>query len=528
MSVIATVGLSVCLIATALGVVPGCLDDTSQTSATGETSQEQGIKPDNAFSIASEAADISENIGERPAVEMHVDQKNIESHEVSLSGLLRLGRLLFEARFNALDGQGRPASTGSGVPRPPSQPAFIRTSGPDSNSCAGCHAQPRMGGSGEFTTNVFVLAQERDPVVRSVDAKDSNERGTTALMGAGAIEMLAREMSADLIAIREQAREQARASGVPATRILRSKGVSFGSITVLPDGRIDPRAVEGVDWDLIVKPFHQKGAVASLREFTNTALNHHFGIQSVERFGQAVDADEDGKVDELSVGDVTALTIFQAALDIPGRVVPRDRKRQMAAERGEVLFESIDCTNCHSPNMILNKPAFVEPGPYNPPGNLHPEDVSHPFAFDLTKEGIGPRLERLSDGRGVVHLFSDLKRHDLNDDEYHHFANERVPQGALTGNTPGALYTEPPKPRPTAQFLTKPLWVVGNTDPYGHRGDLTTMTEAIFFHGGEARSSRDAFFELVPADRASVIEFLKTLQILPAGATTLSVQQESE
>ena len=45
-------------------------------------------------------------------------------------------------------------------------------------------------------------------------------------------------------------------------------------------------AVAGVNADLVVRPFHQKGVVVSLREFTNNAYNHHHGIQSVERFGR--------------------------------------------------------------------------------------------------------------------------------------------------------------------------------------------------------------------------------------------------
>jgi cytochrome c peroxidase len=477
------------------------------------------------FSIASAARDDS-NIGERPAIEKHLDQKKIESGEIGLTDLLREGRRLFEARFNALDGQGRPASTGSGVPRPTTQPSFIRTSGPDSNSCAGCHSQPRSGGAGEFTTNVFVLAQERDPVVNTVLSKDSDERGTTALMGSGAIEMLAREMSTELIAVRTGALKEALSSGSAVSRSLTSKGVSFGSITALPDGRIDPRGIQGIDWDLILKPFHQKGAVASLREFTNTALNHHFGIQSVERFGEAIDIDQDGKADELTIGDVTALTVFQAALDTPGRIIPADTKRRLAAERGEVLFETIKCTNCHVPALTLDHPAFVEPGPFNPQGNLHPGEVDRSISFDLTQEGIGPRIERLANGEAVVRLFSDLKRHDLNDKQYHHFANEMVPQGTLSGSMAGLQYTEAPKPRPTSQFLTRPLWGVGNTDPYGHRGDLTTLTEAIFYHGGEARSSRDAFFDLPISDRAAVVEFLKSLQILPPGAPSLVIKEQ--
>ncbi len=54
--------------------------------------------------------------------------------------------------------------------------------------------------------------------------------------------------------------------------------------------------------------------------------------------------------------------------------------------------------------------------------------------------------------------------------------------------------------------------------PYGHRGDLTTVTEAIYFHGGAARASRDAFFAASQDDQDAVVEFLKSLQVLPNGA----------
>jgi hypothetical protein len=52
----------------------------------------------------------------------------------------------------------------------------------------------------------------------------------------------------------------------------------------------------------------------------------------------------------------------------------------------------------------------------------------------------------------------------------------------------------------TKFFLTRKLWDVGNTDPYGHRGDLTTTTEAILYQGGEARASPDAFAAADVAD----------------------------
>ena len=65
--------------------------------------------------------------------------------------------------------------------------------------------------------NVFVLAQAADPVVESVSTDFSNDRNTLGMFGAGPIEMLGREMSEDLIAIREQTAIAALSSGNPET-----------------------------------------------------------------------------------------------------------------------------------------------------------------------------------------------------------------------------------------------------------------------------------------------------------------------
>jgi cytochrome c peroxidase len=452
-------------------------------------------------------------IGERPAIGHHYDQHSIEDGHYGLAELMAAGQLLFDARFNLLDGQGRPETTGGGVPRAPGQPAFIRTSAPDANSCAGCHAQPRSGGAGDFVANVFVLAQTLDPVTDSVDGAFSNERNTLGMFGAGAIEMLAREMSTDLIAIRETARSAAEEEGQPVTLPLETKGISFGAVTVLPDGRVDPTAIEGVDWDLIVKPFHQKGAVVSLREFSNNAMNHHHGLQSVERFGAGTDPDNDGVLNELTAGDITAVTLFQAALPAPRPATPRGGVVARAVRDGETTFVQLGCAHCHHPELVLESRFFTEPNPYNPPGNLRPEDTTAEFDFDLVQAAQSPFVRSIGHGRVAVRAFTDLKRHDLNDTDLNHFANEQVPQGRLNGFADPAEFTLPPPPRPTGAFLSRKLWDVGNSDPYGHRGDLTTLTEAIWFHGGEARATRDAFFALPQPRQDEVIEFLKSMVV---------------
>ena len=468
------------------------------------------------FSNAESSGDTyrSHTIGERAAVEYHMDQSDIERKKISLKKIIEHGKTVFDARFNALDGRGRPASTGGGQPRDAhDQPAFLRTSGPDANSCAGCHNQPSSGGAGDFVANVFVLAQNLDPVTYSLSPNFSNERNTLGMFGSGAIEMLAREMSARLISIRKKAHKRAVRENRAITKALVSKGVSFGKIVVHPDGMIDPSQIEGVDWDLIIKPFHQKGAVVSLREFSNNAANHHHGIQAVERFGENTDPDQDGVMNELSVGDLTALTVYQATLAVPKQKYSSNYKRRKAARLGKKVFNKVGCNSCHIPTMTLKSRYFSEPNPYNPAGNLQLADVMAPLVWDMTKAmPKGSLLKRYKDG-AIINAFTDLKRHNLCDEDFTHFCNEIIPQGSLVGFADAADFTIAAQERPTEQFLTRKLWDVANSSPYGHRGDLTTVTEAVYQHGGEARKVRDAYMELETRQQDQVVEFLKTLGV---------------
>lgn len=461
-----------------------------------------------------------EGYPESPAFTQHVEQTDLVRGVIPFTKTLEIGELLFVTDFNACDGQGRPATTGGGNKRDPvNQPAFIRTSAPDAHSCSGCHNEPRIGGGGDFVANVFVLAQTLDPVTESVNGEFSNERNTVGMFGAGPVEMLAREMTADLYAIRDTALTKAELTQDAVTMSLDTKGVHFGTITALADGTIDSSGVRGVDPDLIVRPFHQAGKVVSLREFTNNAMNHHHGMQAEERFDlnpqKGEDFDEDGIARELTVGDVTAVTLWQAALATPGQLLPETIAERDQVNLGETLFASVGCTNCHIPELILNDRHFVEPNPYNPDDNLHDERQS--VQFDMTVEGLDQRLERHGDG-AIVRLYSDLKRHNLCDpidhpDPIRFLCNEQLAQNRPDEDgRPGSEF-----------FLTRKLWDVGNSGPYGHRGDLTTLTQAILVHGGEARSSRDAFVELPTEDKAAIVTFLKTLQVLPPGTENIMV-----
>lgn len=488
-------------------------------------------------------ADPDPEIGRESAVTRHLEDG--EEFALSAAELVAHGQMLFTAKWTPEDGVGRPLSKGTGaVLSDPSRPLvfprnFNRLSGPDANSCFGCHNQPHgiPGGSGEFTANVFVLAQRFDsldfdpaaeqPTVKSRDeagrqttlGEAANGRVTVGLFGSGYIELLAREMTADLRAIRD-------ATLPGESRALVTKGISFGTIRRIEDGRWDVSRVEGLpessltNWgsddspDLTIRPFHQAGAAISLREFTNTALNHHHGIQSPERFGYDRDRDGDGVVNELTRADVTALTIFQATMPVPGRVIPRERAIEEAVLAGERIFGELGCSGCHVPALPLDSPLFEEPGPYNPARNLQQGHVPV-LTVDLNDPDLPPpRLAGTS--QTWVPAFTDLKLHDITagpDDPNREPLDMHVPPG-LDGFFGG-----------NGSFITRRLWGVGNQSPYFHHGKFTTLREAILAHAGEAEESARAFRGATARSQAEVIEFLKSLQALPPGTPSRFVDE---
>src|SRR5271168_4141033 len=173
----------------------------------------------------------------------HVDFDEVaNAGPAALPALIERGRRLFKAKFTTEDGAGRPKATQAIVPtrrRSGVNPAFTRTSGPDSNSCAGCHNDPVIGGAGDFVTDVFVSEGFESAQFDSTDPSFSSERHTTALMGDGLIELLSREITADLRDERSAAVARARASGQDIRADLVSKGVRFGAVEAHPDGIVD-------------------------------------------------------------------------------------------------------------------------------------------------------------------------------------------------------------------------------------------------------------------------------------------------
>ncbi len=67
------------------------------------------------------------------------------------------------------------------------------------------------------------------------------------------------------------------------------------------------------------------------------------------------------------------------------------------------------------------------------------------------------------------------------------------------------------------EWRTPPLWGIGLFDVvnrhtnYLHDGRARNLTEAIIWHDGEAKASRDRFLELSEQQRTELVAFLNSL-----------------
>jgi len=175
-------------------------------------------------------------------------------------------------------------------------------------------------------------------------------------------------------------------------------------------------------------------------------------------------------------------------------------------DRGRNVFNRIGCNSCHTPALTINhdrRVADVETV-YDPVNGVFNSLFATATAlFKVTDDGSGyPTLKQpLGNSFLVKDIFTDFKRHDLGAKFY-----ER--------NWDGTMQT---------MFITRALWGVGSTAPYGHDGRSLTLTDAILRHGGEAQAQRDSFSELNSADMNSLLAFLNSLVLFPPDDTASSL-----
>jgi mono/diheme cytochrome c family protein len=411
---------------------------------------------------------------------------------------IRRGRQLFQRKFTKTEGQGPAVGDGTGDIN-----TNLAIGAGLSDSCAGCHGRPR--GSAGVGGDVVTRPDSRD---------------APHLFGLGLKEMLADEITADLRAVQGQAIASAKRKKFPVTLSLFSKGIDYGQITALPDGSLDTSRVRGVDRDLRVRPFFAHGGTISIREFVVGAAQNEMGLQSADpdlaiasaggriitpsgmildgsqdriegppTTDPAADPDHDGVSNELPASLVDYLEYY-----LMNYFKPALYKQTETTREGRRLFTKIGCTGCHMPDLLINhdrRVADVETV-YDPVNgifnNLYATATTLVRAVD---DGSGlpfiiqPKLQPYL----VQNIFTDFKRHDLGPNFY-----ER--------NYDGSMQT---------QFLTRPLWGVGNTAPYGHDGRSLNLAEVILRHGGEARDARNGFIALSDAGRDEIVAFLNSL-----------------
>ncbi len=531
----------------------------------------QSVVALSAFALVTAASGQSPNpqIGREVAIPRHLQDG--EEFNTPLNQLIQYGSQLFTAKFTIQEGAGRPLSKGSGAAlSDPTSPLvfprnFDRVSSPDANACSGCHNVPVAGAGGDRVTEVFVLAQRFDHLtfdhsdtVTTRGAVDesgnlvtmenvTNDRKTIGMNGAGFVEMLARQITADLQAERD-------ATPPGSSTQLTSKGLFFGTLTHNVDRTWNASHVQGlaapslsskgtIPPSLIIRPLHQVGNVVSIRQFSNNAFNHHHGMQAEERFELNADPDGDGVTNELTVADLTAVSLFQATLSVPGRVIPNDPAVEHANLLGEAVFDQIGCASCHAtlPLASNNNPGlpgqpgwiYFEPSPYNPATgpnspNLQLGPANYPLSapaltVDLTSDMLPlPRL-RAHHGLVMVAAYTDLKLHDISatSDPRTDPECEPLDQNQAAGSP--AFFAG------NCKFITRKLWGFYNQGgAFMHHGKFTTAREAVEAHNGEALSQRLAFDALPTHLQNDLIEFLKSLQVLPPDSKSLVVDEHGK
>jgi len=412
---------------------------------------------------------------------------------------VRRGRQLFQRKFTTLQGRGSGPDDGTGdINGNNAIGAGV------ADSCSSCHGRPR--GSAGVGGDVATRPDSRD---------------APHLFGIGLKEMLADEITFDLRSIRDATVAKAIAKRRSFTATLISKGIHYGTITANSAGAVDLSQIQGVDADLRVKPFFAEGSMISLREFISTALHNELGLNAtdpdliaashgariVTPAGMVLDGTTDkiqpaptpnqGTGNEVDTALVDHLEFYLLNYFKPGH-----DKETATTQRGRVVFDRIGCSSCHVDNLTINRDRRVADldTVYDPTRGI----------FNSLFATANPLVNVVSDGTPypplvqpaykpfvVKDIYTDFKRHDLGPNFY-----ER--------NYDGTTQTT---------FLTRPLWGVGSTGPYGHDGRSISLDAVILRHGGESQKSRDTYAALTGGKAEALVAFLNSLVLFPPDDT---------
>jgi CxxC motif-containing protein (DUF1111 family) len=160
---------------------------------------------------------------------------------------------------------------------------------------------------------------------------------------------------------------------------------------------------------------------------------------------------------EMSDSFLERLVTYMQTLAVP-RARPKD---DATFQAGLATFTAMGCAGCHMPTLTTDDGAAL------------PELRNQTF-----------------------HPFTDLLLHDMGEGLV-----DNRPDGSATGR----------------EWRTPPLWGIGlietvnGHDRLLHDGRARGFAEAILWHGGEAEAAREAFRTAPAAERAALLEFLRSL-----------------
>lgn len=159
----------------------------------------------------------------------------------------------------------------------------------------------------------------------------------------------------------------------------------------------------------------------------------------------------------VDVQTVANVTLYTQTLGVPAR---RDLNDPITS-RGELMFYVANCDGCHAPTL---------------------------------RTGALPGVPEVSGQR--IHPYTDLLLHDMG--------------AALADGRPDFHASG-------SEWRTPPLWGIGLVQTVNghsrflHDGRAGTLEEAILWHGGEARRSRERFKRMSRDDRLALVAFLGSL-----------------
>lgn len=364
-------------------------------------------------------------------------------------------------------------------------------------SCSGCHIRDGRGvppGSpGDDGTFVYGLARELDETLVP-DPKYGEQLSEDALPGVAPeanvavhwLEQPFRFPDGEIASLRSPAYE---VHGLPLGPLafdthlrprLAPALIGVGLLEAVPDSEIlareDPddtdgdgvsgrarQIPDGPEGEFEVGRFGWKADQATIVDQVARALRLDIGITSdVQPEDDVTPAESlaanrpEGGHPEIDSATFSALVDYCAMLAVPARRNAWDPR----VIHGAAVFAAAGCGSCHGGSYTTEASDFVA----------------------LSQQKIEPG--------------TDLLLHDMGQG-----LAEAVSDPTVTG----------------AEWRTPPLWGLGlHSRVSGHRyllhdGRARTLIEAILWHGGEARGSRDRFVRMPSAERQALLDYLESL-----------------